>query len=356
MFKALLYYRFKTILILVSAVTAITSIFLITALSAGIVTMYSDMLRTDGDIIITQKGVADTFFSDVNRSLLPQIKKIKAVKDAAAVIVGAGAIGVVPIAGIYGVSKNRFSLYSLHHGTYPQKDAEVMLGSKIDAILNHPKEIKLFNKPFHVSGVYESKIGFENGGVVISIADGEALFHKSASFLLLTLHNLEDADKTMPDITEISKDITVKSTSDFIDNYNQFKIIKISGAVIASISFFMGFLAIVSIMSIVINERRYEFGIKRALGITKLRIVMEVVLEVMALTLVAFAIAYMLSLFLLDFLQHIDKFQGYLSGDVDMTLALIVLAGSLCMSVVGALIPAFMAARIDPIVLIHQGA
>jgi ABC-type antimicrobial peptide transport system permease subunit len=231
-----------------------------------------------------------------------------------------------------------------------------MLGAKIDAILKHPKEIKLFNKPLHVSGVYESKIGFENGGVVIPISQAEALFHKSASFLLVTLHNLEDADKVMSYIARLSQEITVKSTSDFIDHYNQFKIIKISGAVIASISFFMGFLAIVSIMSIVINERRYEFGIKRALGISKLRIIYEVVLEVMVLTLLAFVIAYVFSLFLLDFLQHIDKFQGYLSGHIDLSLALMVLLGSVCMSVIGALIPAFIAARIDPIVLIHQGA
>lgn len=318
--------------------------------------MYSDMLRTDGDLIITQKGVADTFFSDVNRTLQPKIKRIEGVKDAAAVIVGAGAIGVVPIAGIYGVSANRFSLYTLRSGEYPKKDAEVMLGAKIDAILKHPKEIKLFNKPLHVSGVYESKIGFENGGVVIPISQAGALFHKSASFLLVTLHNLEDADKVMSHIARLSQEITVKSTSDFIDHYNQFKIIKISGAVIASISFFMGFLAIVSIMSIVINERRYEFGIKRALGLSKLRIIYEVVLEVMVLTLLAFVIAYVFSLFLLDFLQHIDKFQGYLSGHIDLSLAVMVLLGSVCMSVIGALIPAFIAARIDPIVLIHQGA
>jgi len=356
MFKALLYYRFKTILILVSAVTAITSIFLITALSSGIVTMYSDMLRTDGDVIVTQKGVADTFFSDVNRTLLPKIKQIDGVKDATAVIVGAGAIGVVPIAGIYGVSTNRFHLYTLRSGTYPKNDTEVMLGAKIDAILKYPKEIKLFNKPFHVSGIYESQIGFENGGVVISIADAEVLFHKSASFLLVTLNNLEDADKVISDIATLSKEITVKLTSDFIDHYNQFKIIKISGAVIASISFFMGFLAIVSIMSIIINERRYEFGIKRALGLSKLRIIYEVVLEVIVLTLLAFVIAYILSVFLLDFLQHIDKFQGYLSGQIDMSLALMVLVGSLCMSIIGALIPAFIAARTDPIILIHQGA
>jgi len=356
MFKVLFYYRYKTALILVSAVTAIVSIFLITALSGGIVTMYSDMLRTDGDIIVTQKGVADTFFSDVNRSLSLPIHKIDGVKDVYSIVVGAGAVGSIPIAGIYGVSANRFPLYNLTQGTYPEGESSVMIGEKIDVILAHPKEIKLFNHIFHVSGVFRSKIGFENGGVVISADAATKMFHKSASFLLVSLKNLETSNDVIDKIKHLSDNVDVKSTSDFIEHYNQFKIIKISGMVIASVSFLMGFLAIVSIMSIVVNDRRYEFGIKRAMGISKARIVWSVVLEVTLLTFFAFALAYGLSLFLLEFLKHIDKFQGYLSGSISLELGLGVLVGSLCMSIVGALIPAMMAAKTDPMILIQQGA
>jgi ABC-type antimicrobial peptide transport system permease subunit len=71
--------------------------------------------------------------------------------------------------------------------------------------------------------------------------------------------------------------------------------------------------------------------------------------------LVSFGIAYGLSYFLLEFLQSVDKFQGYLSGSIDMELGIIVLVGSLVMSMIGAFIPALMAAKTDPIILIHQG-
>jgi len=354
MFKSFLRYKYKTLLILISATSAIASIFLITALGNGIISMYASMLKTDGDIIVMQKGVADTFFSDINRSLILPISQLDAVKSAQGVIVGAGAIDTVPIAGIYGVTENRMTNYTLSEGRYPKAN-EVVIGESIASILNHPKKIELMGEPFSVSGTYKSDIGFENGGVVISIADAQRLFHKSASFLLVSLKNLEKSDQVVSEIKALNDNIEVKSTTEFIDNYNQFKIIRISSGVIASISFFMGFLAIVSLMSMMINDRRYEFGIKRAMGISQTKIIFEIVIEVFALTLVSFAMAYGISLLLLDQLQHVEKFQGYLSGEIDSTLFIRLLIGSTLMAMIGALIPAFIAARVDPIILINRG-
>ncbi len=355
MFKSFWRYKYKTLLILISATSAIASIFLITALGNGIISMYANMLKTDGDIIVMQKGVADTFFSDVDRTLLKPISEIKGVSSAQGVIVGAGAIDIVPIAGIYGVTQSRMENYTLTTGVYPT-EGEVVLGDNIASMLHHPKSIELLGTSFHVSGVYKSEIGFENGGVVIPIIDAEKLFKKSASFLLVSLENIDqESDTVINKIKSLSKDIEVKSTSEFIDNYNQFKIIRISSGVIASISFFMGFLAIVSLMSMMINDRRYEFGIKRAVGISKTTIIFHVIIEVMAITLLAFSMAYGISLVLLEQLQHIEKFQGYLSGEIDQLLFVQLLIGSMTMAVIGALIPALIAARVDPIILINRG-
>ena len=182
------------------------------------------------------------------------------------------------------------------------------------------------------------------------------MFKKSASFLLVSMTDISGESSAIVDrISLLSDKIESKSTTDFIDNYNQFKIIKVSGGVIASISFFMGLLAIVSIMSIMINDRKYEFGIKRAVGISKYKITAEVVIEVLFLTFISFVISLVLSIFILEFLQSVDKFQGYLSGEVDSTLAFVILVSSLAMSAIGALIPAALASRVDPIVLINQG-
>ena len=355
MFRSFLRYKYKTALILISAVSAITSIFLITSLSNGIIGMYADMLKTDGDIIVTQKGVADTFFSDVDRTLMEPIGTIAGVSSTQGVIVGAGAIDSVPIAGIYAVTPNRMPSYKLLHGSYP-KAGEVILGKNIDAILDHPGSVTIFGKSCRVTGVYESNIGFENGGVVIDIEEGEKLFKKSASFLLVSVENLESgSDAIIEKIAALSDAVDVKSTDAFIDNYNQFKIIRISSAVIASISFFMGFLAIVSLMSIMVNDRRYEFGIRRAVGISKRVIISHIVIEVVALTLLAFTIAFGISLASLELLQNVEKFQGYLSGEIDALLFFRLLAGSVIMALLGALIPAVMASRVDPIILINRG-
>jgi len=355
MFKSFFRYKYKTLLIFISATSAIASIFLITALGNGIINMYANMLKTDGDIIVMQKGVADTFFSDVNISLLDNISEVDGVKDAQGVIVGAGAIGIVPIAGIYGVTQNRMTNYILTQGLYP-KEGEVMLGSNIASMLKNPKTIELLGSLFKVSGIYKSEIGFENGGVVIPIEDAQTLFHKSASFLLVSLLNIDkDISIIIDNIKDIDEDIEVKSTTEFIDNYNQFKIIRISSGVIASISFFMGFLAIVSLMSMMINDRRYEFGIKRAVGISQMRIIFHIVIEVIAITLFSFMIAYGISLVMLDQLQAVEKFQGYLSGEIDSELFIELLIGSLSMAIIGALIPAMIASRIDPIILINRG-
>jgi ABC-type antimicrobial peptide transport system permease subunit len=356
MFKSFLRYKYKTLLILISATSAIASIFMITALGNGIINMYASMLKTDGDIIVMQKGVADTFFSDINRSFILPISKLGGVRDAQAVIVGAGSIGAVPIAGIYGVTKNRLPNYVLTKGDYP-KASEVVVGESISSILKSPKKIALMGETFVVSGTYKSDIGFENGGVVIGIEDAQRLFHKSASFLLVSLkdQDIKTSNMVIEQIKNLSKDIEVKSTTEFIDNYNQFKIIRISSGVIASISFFMGFLAIVSLMSMMINDRRYEFGIKRAMGISQSKILWDIIVEVLVLTLLAFTLAYGISLLLLDQLQQIEKFQGYLSGDIDQILFIRLLIGSTLMAMIGALIPAFIAARVDPMILINRG-
>jgi len=355
MFKSLFKHRYKSLLVLISSVCSITSIFLITSISNGMITMYSSMLKSDGEIIITQKGVADTFFSDVDLSLKSDIEGFNVVQSVSGMIVGAGSIDIVPIAGIYGTTQNMFSKYKMIQGTHPKSD-EVMIGKNIYELLDNTKEVEIFAKKYRVSGVYESDIGFENGGVIINIENAQKLFKKSASFLLVSLKDKQaDPQEIIEKISRLSKKIDVKSTKEFIQNYNQFKIIKISSAVIAFISFLMGFLAIVSIMSIIVNDRKYEFGIMRAIGISKFKIIRMVVVETSLLTLTSFIIAFVLSVGILEVMKNIDKFQGYLNGSIDINLFFYVLVGSLVMSMVGALIPSLMAAKVDPITLINRG-
>ena len=344
--------RLKTTLTFVSLFFSISSIFLVTSLSNGVISMYSNMLQSDGDIIITQANISDTFFSDVDTTLVPKIEKLNGVKKVSAIIVGASPIETLPIVAVYGVSKNRFANYYLKDGTYP-KSSEVLLGESIFENFKNEKYLHIAGKKFKISGVYRSDIGFENGGVLLNLEDAGAIFHKKASMLMVNSTINTDIWNIKKQIQNLSTAIQVKSTQNFIDNYNQFKIIKTSSNLIASISFILGLLSVVSIMSIIIHQRKSEFGIKKAIGISSKQIIFQIILESAILGVVSFFASFVFSFFLLHVIKSSAFFHGYINGEITLELAFYIFLFSSFMTILGSILPALNAAKVDPMILIQ---
>ncbi|MGB5866907.1 MAG: ABC transporter permease, partial [Arcobacteraceae bacterium] len=217
--KALKANRLKTTLIYLSLIFSITSIFLISSISHGIIHMYSSMLKSDGDIIVTQAKISDTFFSNVDINLLSKINKLRDVKESSAIIVGASPVENLPIVAIYGVTKNRFANYTLVQTSYPNKN-EALVGESIYQQLKNKNDIEIANKKFKISGVFKSDIGFENGGVVLNIDEAGEIFNKSASMLMVNSKIDTDVDALVSSISNLSAQIEVKSTESFVNSYN----------------------------------------------------------------------------------------------------------------------------------------
>lgn len=350
--KALNANRLKTILIVLSLIFSITSIFLISSISNGVISMYSNMLKSDGDIIITQAKISDTFFSNVDIKLIEKIEKLPNVKKVSAIIVGASPVEDLPIVAIYGVTKNRFENYKLINNSYP-KEGEVLIGKSIFDSLKNKKTVQIADKKFNIAGVYKSEIGFENGGVVLNINDASSIFNKSASMIMVNSKIDTDIDELSNKIQNISSEIEVKSTQNFVDNYNQFKIIKTSSNLIGFISFCMGLLGIVSIMSITVNQRKAEFGIKRAIGISTKKIVAQIMIESSLLGIFSFISALFISSIALYFIRTSSLFHGYVNGEISLTLAFYLFICSIFMAILGSIIPALNASKVDPIILMQ---
>lgn len=329
------------------------AIFLISSISQGLIGMYSKMIKTDGDIIVTQRGIADTFFSNVDISLLDKINLLPHVKSSYAMIVGASPVGHLPIAGIYGVSENHLSHYKLFQGKYP-KEGEVLLGETLSKQLRG-RGVKIGNKRFKISGSYTSDIGFEEGGVVMNIDDAGKLFSRSASYILVSSDSPKKTDSIVKSILPLDRDIEVKTTQAFIQEYNQFKIIENSSLVISSLAFIMGLMGIASVMSMIVSSRKEEFGIMRALGKSRFFIIKNLFFETLIMSLSAYLFALVLSLGILALLPHIQMLQGYVNGTLSLATALYVLASTLFMALLGSLVPAWIASKTDPILLINQG-
>jgi ABC-type antimicrobial peptide transport system permease subunit len=250
------------------------------------------------------------------------------------------------------VSENRFENYHLIKGEYP-KNNEVLIGKSLLESMKNKELITIANKKFKVAGTFESDIGFENGGIVLNIEDAGAIFNKSASMLMINTAIEADINKVIDEVKLLSDDIEVKSTTSFVENYNQFKIIKISANVISAIAFCMGLLGVISIMSLTVHQRQSEFGIKRALGIPMRKIVLQIIQESAVLGLFSFISAFFVSNIVLYFIKNSTLLQGYVNGELTLTLTLYIFITTMLMVTAGAVIPALNASKTDPVILIQ---
>jgi ABC-type antimicrobial peptide transport system permease subunit len=317
--------------------------------------MYSNILNKDGDIIVTQAKISDTFFSDVDINLTKKIKNINGIKKVSAMIVGATPVETLPIVAIYGITDNRIQNYKLLNGKYPE-NKEVLIGSSISKSIQNKKIITIGDGSYKVSGVFSSELGFENGGIIMTLKDAGKLFHKSASMLLINIDLKADIDKIVSQINSLSTKIEAKSTQGFIDNYNQFKIINYSSYAVSSIAFLMGLLSIASIMTITVNERKEEFGIKRALGIKSKEIVFSLIIENITIAVISYIVAVIFSFLSLYIIKNISFLHGYINGEITMFLAFGVFITTLFIVLLGSFIPAYKASKIDPMILIQRGS
>ena len=105
----------------------------------------------------------------------------------------------------------------------------------------------------------------------------------------------------------------------------------------------------------VVNDRKAEFGIMRSIGLSSTVIIFKLLSETLILAVLAFAVAWGVSEGVLDLIKHADKFQGYINGEITFTLLCNVFVVSVVMALIGTLLPAIYAARIDPITLIQRG-
>jgi ABC-type antimicrobial peptide transport system permease subunit len=115
----------------------------------------------------------------------------------------------------------------------------------------------------------------------------------------------------------------------------------------------MGLLGIVSIMSITISQRKSEFGIKKAIGISTKKIVSTIMIESFIIGILSYISAFFISNAILYLIKNSKELQGYVNGEISTELAVYVFIASMTMTIIGAIIPATKAGKTDPIILIQ---
>lgn len=254
--------------------------------------------------------------------------------------------------GVDYASYSRLSPFQYLEGGAPQGPYDVI----VDDIYaqggggHHVGEtIQVLKHPFRISGIF---VHGKGGRKLVPLKTmGELMGSEGrASVFYLKLDNSNNMNAVMQEIHQTPglgdyQMMTMEQwyslmTPDHIPALN------IAMRVVIGIAVIIGFLVIFQSMYTAVLERTREIGILKSMGASRLVIVDVVVRETVVLSLVGVAVGIVLSLAIKAFLSH--RFPGlYLDMNVGWILrgAAIAFVGS----VLGAVYPAWMASRKDPI-------
>jgi len=134
-----------------------------------------------------------------------------------------------------------------------------------------------------------------------------------------------------------------------------FNAILLSSAVLAAI---IGGLAVVNTMIMSVSERTSEIGLKKAIGATNGNIVGEFLLEAAVIGFLGGAIGFLLGWGMAALLNlgASEALGGSEIFKITPRLALIAIGLALGLGVIAGLLPAWNAARLDPVVALREGA
>jgi putative ABC transport system permease protein len=252
------------------------------------------------------------------------------------------------------------------------KVRDILFG-KVDLLTNPLGQyIKIDNSQYKVVGVFEDKGGrsevekiyipISTAQMVYGAADrvhqimftvgntdyeGSEAISKSAKVSLANRHRFDVEDERAVRLWN-----NLKEYQKIMD---LFYWVRVFVWVIGIGTVFTGILAVSNIMVISVKERTREIGIRKALGATPTAIVGTIVRESLLVTAIAGYLGLIASLSLLEFLKQVIPENDYLyQPDVDMPVVLMVTALVIVSGTLAGFIPAWRAARVDPITALRE--
>jgi len=129
-----------------------------------------------------------------------------------------------------------------------------------------------------------------------------------------------------------------------------FSMMNVGGWAIAALSLVVGMFGVANIMFVTVRERTSQIGLKKAIGAKRRTILTEFLMESAFLCIIGGLIGLLLVFLLTLIIGGALHFQVYIPFDI------IVLAVCICLltGILAGIIPAFMAARMDPVVAIRS--
>ncbi|PDV96677.1 ABC transporter permease [Candidatus Chloroploca asiatica] len=312
------------------------------------------------DILAQQAGASDAMFSSIDERLADHLRTHPEVKAVSRLVFGSTAVPGLPFFLLYGLDprENHIAHYRVSEGRSIQRSDDIILGRLAANSLDKQvgDRLRLSGQTFTIVGIYETGIGYEDSGGVISIREAQRLFGKprQVSFLGISLHRPERAAEIAAELEARYPELLVARTNDLTSRMQDFATMDAFFGALMGLMMLVGGVVMMNVMLMSVFERTHEIGVLRAVGWRGRRVLRMILAESLALALLSGLAGLGLGMGLNQLLVMIPGYGevlaiSYASADLWRIFGL-----ALGLGLLGGLLPAWRAVRLRPIAALYH--
>jgi putative ABC transport system permease protein len=233
---------------------------------------------------------------------------------------------------------------------------KVMLGKVLAANLGKQvgDTIEIYSEPFEVVGIFDSFSLYESGAVFILLEELQRMMnrpHHVTGYVIQVdkSDGVNRIDEIKRQIEALDPTLAVMSTSEFVRNIAQFRVVHAMSWVTSLVALIVGVVGTSNTMVLSVLERRAEIGTLRAIGWRTHRVVRLVLSESLTMCLAGATIGSFLGSVLIKTLAWLPMTSGIVDGKLGLVAFEQGFALSLIAGLIGAAYPAYWVARLQPL-------
>ncbi len=354
--KNLWYRRTRTLLTMLGIAVGVAAVVAFSAFGEGFATGFDRALSpASADLTVAQKDAITTVTSSVDEAIGDELKGIPGVDAVCGTVIGLVQMPEAPYFVVMGEDPRGAEIqrYRLTEGRIIVARREMLLG-KLAAESFHKQVGDTFlvnERSFRIVGIYETGVGLEDGGAVVSLADAQRLFDRRhrVSYFSLRVKDPRRLDGIRQEIEARWSGLTATRSGEPTRQSEAVAIYRSFGWFLGLCAVLVGGLGMMNTTLMSVFERTREIGVLRALGWKRRRVVAMVLGESVLLALAGGVAGIALGLGLTQLTRLSPAVETLLQGAVNPGMLLQAGLVALLLGTVGGIYPAWRAAQLQPL-------
>lgn len=330
----------------------------IMALEGTIRGMLSSMEGVFGgtEIMVRQANISDTEFSVLDERLGDKVEALPEVQSASGVLFTAI---LLPEANsffiVFGYEPNEYAIqrYKIVEGVPLTGNRQIIIGRTMAEALNQGigSTIELSGTRYRIVGIYETQVGWEEMGGVMTLRDSQILAgrpHK-VSMYAIKMHNPDKAGEVVSWINSEFPEAAAALSGDFVDQMPDMQTVDALIGGISVLAIAVGGVGVLNTMLMAVFERTREIGVLRALGWRRRSILGLILTEALWLGLIGAVVGIGIAFGLVALIGLEPTVGPLLQPIWEAEVFIRAITTAVLLGLLGGLYPAYRATRLQPV-------